>query len=247
MPSIADRLEKVRQQIAIAEKSAGRAAGSVDLIAVSKLHPASAIREAYAAGQRDFGENYVQELVSKAEELRDLEGLRFHLIGHLQSNKARQIVADVACVHSVDSASLAREIGKRAHAIGRTIPVLIQVNVAAEAQKSGCTIANLPALVATVIETQGVTLTGLMTIPPQDDDPEASRPHFARLRELLATLPAMPPRAQGELSQRAQGELSQRAQGELSMGMSHDLEVAIREGATMVRVGTAIFGERPLT
>lgn len=231
MPSIAERLEMVRQQIAAAEKNAGRSAGSVKLIAVSKLHPASAIREAYAAGQRDFGENYVQELVSKAAELRDLTELRFHLIGHLQSNKARQIVADVTCVHSVDSASLARELGKRAHAIGRTLPVLIQVNVAAEPQKSGCSIAELPALVELVSATAGVTLAGLMTIPPQDDDPEASRPHFARLRALVEDLL----------------ELSPRAQGELSMGMSHDLEVAISEGATMVRVGTAIFGERPLT
>ena len=246
MSTIAERLGVVRAQITQAERASGRAAGSVQLIAVSKLHPASAIREAYAAGQRDFGENYVQELVDKATELADLEGIRFHLIGHLQSNKAKLVVKHVAFVHSVDSASLASELGKRALALGRRLPVLIQVSLAGETQKSGCTPEQLYDVVRVARANEGLDLRGLMTIPPLDGDASVARPIFARLRALLPGVMARGTsamgHAMGQAASQAKGE-----RGELSMGMSHDLESAVAEGATMVRVGTAIFGERPLT
>ncbi|MFO0662263.1 MAG: YggS family pyridoxal phosphate-dependent enzyme [Polyangiaceae bacterium] len=241
MSTIAERLEHVRQQIAAAERASGRPQGSVKLIAVSKFHPASAIREAYAAGQRDFGENYVQELVSKAAELRDLAELRFHLIGHLQSNKARQVVGDVSWVHTLDGASTARELNKRAQGIAKIISVLIQVNVANEAQKSGCQEEELPGLIQAIQACSHLRYRGLMVIPPLADDPETSRPYFARLRAMLPGLPPVQPDVESTEAPNS------RELGELSMGMSHDLEVAIAEGATMVRVGTAIFGERPLT
>lgn len=228
MSSISEALRAQRERIARAAERAGRDPSAVRLIAVSKTKPASLIREAYEAGQRDFGENYVQELVRKAEELADLADLRLHLIGHLQRNKAKQVVGLVSAVHSVDSARLAAELGKRAEAAraGSPLPVLVEVNVSGEASKSGASELELDEVLAAVESAPALTLTGLMTVPPLTEDPEGSRPYFeklARLRDERGGPARLP---------------------ELSMGMSHDLEVAVACGASLVRVGTAIFGAR---
>lgn len=222
--SVRDGLERVRERIASACAAARRDPSTVSLVAVSKTQPAEAVREAYDAGQRLFGENYVQELAEKAAALSELPELTWHFIGHLQRNKVKSVIAVGAgvTVETVDSLRLAAEIDKRAASEGRVVPVLLQVNVAGEAQKSGCSPDELVTLVADVRALPHLSLRGLMTIPPLGRDPEASRPHFARLR----------------------GMASEHGLTELSMGMSADLEVAIEEGATMVRVGTAIFGER---
>ncbi len=224
--SIVRRLEEVRERIAAAARGAGREPASVTLVAVSKTHPDEALREAYAAGQRDFGENYAQELAAKAESLRDLPDIRWHFVGHVQTNKAKLLAPVAHAVHGVDSDRAARELGRRASALGRTIEVLLQVNVAGEAQKSGCGPDEAVAVAAAVEQEPGLRLAGLMVLPPWELDAEATRPYFAKLRELRDRLggPKRLPH--------------------LSMGMSHDFEVAIREGATLVRVGTAIFGER---
>ncbi len=226
MSTIAARLAELRSRIAVAASASGRDPAAVALVAVSKRQPASAVREAWEAGQRVFGENYAQELVAKAAELADLDGLVWHMIGHLQTNKARAVAPLAHMVETIDSPALAAELGKRATALGRVLHALVEVNVAGEASKSGCSEAALGAVVAAVRATPGLALRGLMTMPPLSDDPEASRPHFARLCELrerhggVAALP------------------------ELSMGTSHDFEVAVAEGATLVRVGTALFGAR---
>ncbi len=223
---LAERLAEVRLRIGDAALRASRKPESIQLCAVSKTKPASAIRAAYEAGQRDFGENYVQELLQKAEELRDLSELRWHAIGTLQRNKAKDVAKVAALVHTVDRAELARDLGKRALALGRVLPVLVEVNIAGEASKSGCAPDEAGALIGAVAETQGLQIRGLMTMPPFDDDPERSRPYF---------------RALYELRERHGGSA---ALPELSMGMSHDFGIAIEEGATIVRVGTAIFGAR---
>ena len=223
---IAVRLAQVRGQIDEAAARAGRAPGSVRLLAVSKNKPPEAIRAAYAAGQRAFGENYAQELLQKAEALRDLDGIVWHFIGRLQRNKARQVVEVARVVHTVDRAELAAELGKRAAAAGARVRVLVEVNVSGEASKGGCAPGELNAVLAAVAVEPSLEAAGLMTIPPDTDDPEQARPFFAALRALrdqhggAAALP------------------------ELSMGMTHDFPVAIAEGATIVRVGTAIFGAR---
>lgn len=223
---IAAQLADVQRRIEEAVARAGRPAGSVRLLAVSKNKPPEAIRAAYAAGQREFGENYAQELAQKAEALRDLEGLRWHFVGRLQRNKAKQVVQAARTVHTVDRAELAAELGKRAAAAGAQVRVLVEVNVSGEASKGGCAPDELGAVLAAISAEPSLVAAGLMTIPPAVDEPEAARPFFAALRELrdrhggAAVLP------------------------ELSMGMSHDYAVAIAEGATVVRVGTAIFGAR---
>lgn len=223
---IPQRLAAVKRTIDDAAAKAGRPPGSVRLVAVSKHKPAEAIRAAYAAGQRDFGENYAQELAEKAEALRDLPDLVWHFIGQLQRNKVKAIVPHARCVHAVDRAELAIEIDKRAAAAGRPIDVLIEVNLAGEASKGGCAPADLGALLAALAPLAHVRVVGLMTIPPAEDDPEQTRPRFAALRALRD----------------AHGGAA--ALPELSMGMSHDFPIAIAEGATLVRVGTAIFGAR---
>ena len=220
--SVAERLEAVGERIATACARAGRDPASVTLVAVGKHHPAERIREAWEAGQRAFGENYVQELADKAAALADLDDVRWHFIGHLQRNKAKIIVAVGAVVETVDGVKLAEELDRRGAALGRVVPVLVQVNVGGEAQKSGCAPSELPALVERVRACAQLDLRGLMTVPPFDLDPEATRPLFAELASLGAA----------------------HRLKELSMGMSGDLEVAIEEGATIVRVGTAIFGPR---
>ena len=227
--SVAEDLARVRDRIARAAGAASRELSEVRLIAVSKTKPADAIREAYAAGQRDFGENYAQELTQKAEELADLADLRWHFIGHLQSNKARFVAKAAHVVHTVDGPSLARELGKRAAKEGRgdtreRLPVLVEVNVGGEPQKHGSSAAALSEVLAAVEAEPALALSGLMTMPPNDI--EAARRVFealVSLRNLHGGRARLP---------------------ELSMGMSDDLEVAIACGATLVRVGSAIFGSR---
>lgn len=257
---IAERIASVRQRIVAAAAHAERDPAAVRLIAVSKRMPADSIREAYGAGLRDFGENYVQELVAKAEALADLPDLRFHLIGHLQRNKARQVVQRVSAVHTVDTPDLARELGKRAtahpvpasrrlavargttpvaaggasreagdpaHGGDQRLVVLVEVNVGQEAQKSGCSPESLADVLRAIEAEPALALAGLMTVPPLTEDPAGSLPYFealARLRDRHGGSTRLP---------------------ELSMGMTDDLEYAIKAGATLVRVGTAIFGPRP--
>jgi PLP dependent protein len=230
---ITRRLEQVRARVRAAETAAGRAPGSVKLIAVSKKMPPDDIAAAVSAGQLDFGENYAQELRDKRAALASLAP-RWHFIGPLQSNKVKYVAGQVTLLHSMDAPELLDELERRCQASGRADPVqdcLVQVNVAGEAQKRGITPAALPALLDRFAGLAHVRCTGLMLIPPLGEDPEASRPHFAALRRL-----------RDQEGQRVRAHVSL---DELSMGMSHDLEVAVAEGATMVRVGTAIFGERP--
>ncbi len=224
--TIAENLAAVRARIEEATRRAGRREGSVRLVAVSKTKPPEAIRAAYAAGQRDFGENYVQEMVEKAAALRDLAELRLHFIGALQRNKAKLAASVAQVIHTVDREELAAELDRRAGALGRTLDVLIEVNVGGEESKAGCAPEAVPALLESARRAEHLRVVGLMAIPPYLDDPEAVRPFFARLRDLRDAL------------------LAPELLPELSMGMSHDFHVAIEEGATIVRVGTAIFGAR---
>ena len=224
---IAARLTAARERIARAARRAERNPAAVRLVLASKTQPPEAIRAAYAAGAREFGENYVQEAAAKQDalaDLEDLEDVRWHLIGHLQTNKARDAVNRFALIHSLDSARLASALG-RARPAPR-VPVLIEVNAAGEASKSGVAPAEVERLIEAARAT--VEILGLMTIPPPATDPERSRSHFAALRAMRDRLAA------------ATGL----ALSELSMGMTDDFEVAIEEGATIVRVGRAIFGER---
>jgi pyridoxal phosphate enzyme (YggS family) len=227
---IAERLSDVRARIEAAAVRAGRAPGSVRLVAVSKTKPVALLRAAYAAGQRLFGENYAQELAEKAEALADLPDLEWHFIGHLQRNKAKQVGPVARAVHTVDSRALAAELGKRASGRPATLRVLIEVNVSGEASKSGCSPDEAAGVLAAIRAEPALEAAGLMTIPPLTEDPEAARPYFAALR-------ALRDRLRGAL-----GDTD--ALPELSMGMTHDFDVAIAEGATLVRVGTAIFGAR---
>jgi PLP dependent protein len=219
---IAARWAAVRARIDAACERAGRSPGEVTIVAVSKTHPAEAVREAAAAGATDFGENYAQELVAKRAACPDV---RWHFIGRLQRNKAKLVAGQVALIHAVDGLELAIELGRRAAVLQ---PVLIAVNVAGEATKAGVSVAEAPALARAIAGIASLRLDGLMTMPPPSDDPEASRPAFEALRalrdriadQLGAPLPV------------------------LSMGMSDDFEVAIACGASHVRIGTAIFGAR---
>lgn len=227
MIDVQARIASIRARIAAAALRAGHPANEVRLIAVSKRHPPPAIRAAYASGVRDFGENYVQELVSKAADLSDLTDIAWHMIGHLQSNKARLLAPVVSAVHTIDSAELPAELARRAAKAARRIGVLIEVNVAKDPAKTGCAAGELATIIEAVGRYPELELRGLMTMPPYDEDLGKTRRHFATLRSL----------------QTLHG--GRAALPELSMGMSHDFEVAIEEGATMVRVGTAIFGARP--
>jgi pyridoxal phosphate enzyme (YggS family) len=228
--AIADGLARVRDRIAAAERAAGRPPGDVRLVAVSKKMIADDVRAALAAGQRVFGESYGQELRDKrAAMAADTPAPEWHFIGPLQSNKVKYVAGQVALIHAVDSIALADAIAAR----GVAQDCLVQVNVAAEPGKHGIAPAELPALLDHFAATPNLHCRGLMLIPPLAADPEASRPHFAALRSL---------RDQHAASARANVDLV-----ELSMGMSDDVEVAIAEGATLVRVGTAIFGARPAT
>jgi pyridoxal phosphate enzyme (YggS family) len=224
------RIASVRQRLESSARRAGRAPDEVRLIAVTKTHPAEVVREALDAGLAEFGENRVQEAEGKIARLAG-SGARWHLIGHLQANKARRAVKLFDMIQSVDSAALVARLERLCAEEGRAeLPVLAQVDLAGEASKSGASVAELPQLVAEFQQCARVRLTGLMTLPPFFADAEQVRPYFRRLRELRDEW-------------QARGAFGARA-GELSMGMTQDFEVAISEGATMVRVGTALFGAR---
>lgn len=227
---IAARVAAVRERISRAAERAGRAGSEVRLVAVSKTHPAEAIREAFAAGVSDFGENKVQEAETKLPSLADLRagGARWHMVGHLQTNKARKAAALFDVVHSVDDARLADRLEPAAARAGRVLDVLVQVDPAAQESKHGLSERELLPALEALRGRKAVRAVGLMGFPPLEDDPEELRPFFRRLRELRDAAVR-------------DGLLVGR---ELSMGMSHDLEVAVEEGATLVRVGTAIFGTR---
>jgi len=226
---IADNVAAVRQRIAAAAAAAGRDPASVKLLAVSKTFGADRVRAAYDAGQRDFGENKVQEALQKIEATADLP-IRWHLIGHLQSNKARKAGAAFAAIHSIDSIDLLRRVDAAAAEQGTAPDLYVQVDMAGEATKFGAPEAEVPAIVRAALECRAARLRGLMLLPPWFDDPEQARPFFRRLRLL-----------RDQLVEEGAAESQLR---DLSMGMSHDFEVAIQEGATLVRVGTAIFGKR---
>jgi PLP dependent protein len=223
-------LADVRTRLCAAATRVGRAPASVTLVAVSKTHPPEAVRAVYAAGQRVFGENYGQELRDKAASLADLGDLEWHFIGPLQRNKVKYVVGTAAMVQSVGSVELMDELQRRAEARGITLPCLVEVNIAGEQTKSGVPPAEIASLLDAFAARPRLRCLGLMTMPPFVDDPAESRPHFRALRALRDALAAQP---------RPGVELQH-----LSMGMTQDFEVAIEEGATIVRVGTAIFGVR---
>src|SRR5881398_3852700 len=216
---LATRIEKIRRAIMKAAARAHRSADDVTLVAVSKTHPADKVREAIAAGQVDFGENRVQEAEGKIPEV-GRDKARWHLIGHLQSNKARRAVELFDVIHSLDSAALARRLDRMCIDLGRQeLPVLIQVDLGHEPTKTGAVEKNLPEIIEAVRESEGLSLIGLMTLPPFFDEAEKARPFFRRLREMRDEI-------------RKQGAFGD-GLGELSMGMTHDYEIAIEEGATM--------------
>jgi len=224
------RVDADRERIARAAARAGRRPEEITLVAVSKTHPPERIREAFQAGLRDFGENRVQEAESKVAALADLHaaGLQWHLIGHLQANKARKAVSLFDRIHSLDDAGLGLRIEKASAQLKKTLPVLVQVDLAGEDTKFGLDEERLFPALELLRGLKSVRVEGLMLMPPYDEDPEAVRPYFRRLREL---------RDKAIRENLLLGS-------DLSMGMSHDLEAAVEEGATYVRVGTAIFGER---
>jgi pyridoxal phosphate enzyme (YggS family) len=229
LQTIRDSFSSVQERIAIAAQRAGRRVEEITLIAVSKTHPAEAIRMAYAAGLRHFGENRVQEWEGKRAAVGDLPA-SWHLVGHLQSNKAARAAGLFHAIDSVDDLALAERLDRaRSELAAREkLRILLEVRLAPEETKTGITAEELPALADKVAQLPQLELAGLMCIPPLEEDPEKVRPYFRRLRELRDDLLA---------------KLG-RALPVLSMGMSHDFEVAIEEGATEVRIGTAIFGER---
>ena len=227
---LAVRLADIRARLAAAAQKSGRRPEEVRLVAISKTHPASIIKQVCQLGATDFGENRVQEAEGKIAEI-GREKVRWHLVGHLQANKARRAVNLFDVIHSLDTVDLARRLDRLCADEGRaSLPVLIQVDLGHEETKSGVEESELTHMVESLGPLTHLKLVGLMTLPPFFDDPEQSRPFFRRLREL-----------RDELKQR--GAFAD-GTGELSMGMTHDFEVAIEEGATMVRIGTAIFGER---
>ncbi|MDE1911428.1 MAG: YggS family pyridoxal phosphate-dependent enzyme [Pseudomonas sp.] len=223
MSTIADNIGLVSERIRAAAEAAQRDAGSVHLLAVSKTKPAQAVREAYAAGMRDFGENYLQEALGKQAELTDLP-LSWHFIGPIQSNKTRAIAENFAWVHSVDRLKIAQRLSEQRPSDLPPLNICIQVNVSGEASKSGCTPADLPALAEAISALPRLKLRGLMAIPEPTDDRAEQDAAFATVRDLQASLDL--------------------GLDTLSMGMSHDLESAIAQGATWVRIGTALFGAR---
>jgi len=230
--SIADNLAEVRARIHATVHRAGRSRGDIALMAVSKTFPAERIREAYDAGARLFGENRVQEFAGKIDSLRDLGDAEFHLIGHLQTNKSAKAVELFSAVDSVDSLHLAQKLNASAELSGEKLSVLIEVNVGGETAKSGVLPGSheLEELLSAARELPHLEFRGLMTVPPFSHDPQQARPYFRQLRELRAQIAAR--------------KLPAIDMGTLSMGMSHDFEIAIEEGSTCVRIGTAVFGER---
>lgn len=233
MGEIAANWAAVQTAIAAAAESAGRRAKDVTLVAVSKGHPADAVREVYALGQRDFGENYVQEWQEKAALLADLTDLRWHFLGHLQRNKIRHVIGHVALLHAADDMAGIDEMQRAAWSQNLQQDVLLQVNLAEEAQKRGCGEDDAELFIDVLLRSPNLHLRGLMMLPPADEDPELTRVWFQRLRDLRDRLQA-----------RLRGRPGAPTALWLSMGMSGDYAVAIAEGATHVRVGTAIFGPR---
>jgi|UniRef100_UPI0037849E6A pyridoxal phosphate enzyme (YggS family) len=227
MNELSARLQVIRDRIHTAAVRCGRDPATVELLAVSKTHPVEVIREAVEAGQLLFGENKVQEILAKAPQLP--AELHWHLIGHLQSNKVRKVLPLVKAIHSIDSLDLARDVNRIATELGLTAKVYLEVNLAEESTKHGFKVEDLRASLEALHGLDRLNIQGLMCIPPFEADAELSRPYFTRLREL-----------RDELEKSGGKPLPL-----LSMGMSHDFEIAIEEGSTLVRVGTAIFGERP--
>ena len=228
---IRENIESVEERISGACRRAGRDRSEVHLICVTKTKPEEMLREAYEAGQRDFGENKEQEIVRKKPALPD--DIRWHMIGHLQRNKVKQLIGQTVMIHSVDSFRLAEAISAEAVKAGIVIPVLIEVNMADEETKFGVSPGEALQLITDASELKGIKIEGLMTIAPYTEDPESNRPYFAGLRELAV-----------DIGQKCIDNVSM---GVLSMGMTGDFEVAIEEGATHIRVGTGIFGERIYT
>ena len=213
-----ENLERVEEKIVRAAQRSGRERDEITLIAVTKVFPVAAILDGYSAGLRDFGENYVQEFEAKFPQVSHLDGARFHLIGHLQSNKSKKAGEMFQVIQTVDSAKLARRLNE----LNLPLEVMIEVKLSQEDAKHGAALEELPALIDAIQSCSNLRLSGLMTMPPWDLDPERPRPYFRRLRGLAEQL-ALP---------------------KLSMGMSNDFETAIEEGATHVRIGTALFGKR---
>ena len=229
LQTIKERFENVQERIRAAAERAHRPPDEIQLIAISKTHGTALVLEALAAGVTDFGENRVQEAESKINEI-GRDTARWHLVGHLQTNKARRAVELFDVIHSVDSVTLVERLERLCASMNRPeLPVLVQIDLAGEQTKSGVDSASLPTLLDAFTGCDRVRLVGLMTLPPFFEDPECTRPFFTALRDLRDEL-------------KTQGHFH--GPGELSMGMSNDFEVAIEEGATMVRVGTSIFGER---
>ena len=230
--SISNNIAEVWRRIADAACRAGRNPADISLMAVTKTFPPESIREAYEAGIRLFGENRVQEFAGKAGTLRDLANAEWHMIGHLQTNKAAKAAELFAGVDSVDSLRLAEKLDAVAQSLGKKLAVLIEINVGSEAAKSGAAAESedLQELLQAAVKLERLEFRGLMTVPPYTEDPQQARPYFRKLRELR--------------NQIATRKLPAVGMETLSMGMSHDFEVAIEEGSTCVRVGTAIFGER---
>ncbi len=231
--SIPENIVAIREKIAEAARRAGRCPEDVALMAVSKTHPPQRIREAYAAGLRLFGENRVQEFAGKAAALAEMAGAEWHMIGHLQNNKVSKAAELFGAVDSVDSVKLAEKLDAGARSLNKRLAALIEINVGGEAAKTGLApdSRELEELLLAAPRLEALEFRGLMTVPPFTDDPEGARPFFRKLRELRDTISAR--------------KLSAITMDMLSMGMSHDFEVAIAEGSSCVRVGTAIFGERP--
>jgi hypothetical protein len=225
--SIAENLAHLHQQITEACRRANRATSDVALMAVSKVHPVEAILEAYAAGQRLFGENRVQEFQEKSPHLKDLTGAEFHLIGPLQSNKTAKAAELFDAIDAIDSLKIAQRLNTTAAALGKKLPVLIEVKLSHEESKHGLSAEELPSLLAAMNDLESIETVGLMTVPPWSEDAEVARPYFRELRRLRDESSIRFPRVT-----------------QLSMGMSNDFPVAIEEGSTCVRVGTALFGRR---
>lgn len=228
---VTENLEKIEKRIQSACERAGRSREEVTLLCVTKTKPIEMLQEAYEDGQREFGENKVQEICRKLPELPG--DIHWHMIGHLQRNKVRMLMGKTVMIHSVDSAELASTISKEAVKAGIVMPILIEINVAGEESKFGISPAQAENLIREIAVLPGIRVTGLMTIAPYTDDPETNRPYFRQLRELSVDI--------------AQKSIDNVSMSVLSMGMTGDFEVAIEEGATHIRVGTGIFGERIYT
>ena len=227
--SIAENLSRIKERMAEASIRSGREPSSVKLVGVTKTVDLDRIKEAVSAGLQILGENYVQEARDKIKELKDR--VSWHFVGRLQTNKPKYAVKLFDMIQTVDSFRLAQELNRRAQPLGRTVPIIIQVNLASEVSKGGVEPSECLSLIRQVSVLENLQIRGLMTMPPFFDQPERARPYFAQLREMSQKI--------------AEAQMEGVEMNELSMGMSGDFEAAIEEGATLIRVGTAIFGERP--